>query len=454
MAMLAPSAHPPVRSTADAAGLAERATAWFADHAVDFGVFDGGALVQRPIPFDPLPRRLARAHWEELARGLTQRVIALDCFVRDVYGEQRILGDRILPRELVAASSSFLRAAAGPAARTGPQVCVAGIDLVRVSGRWLVLEDNLRVPSGVAYSLAARRASVELLPAEMAAARPISVAEYPRRLAAELARRGAGEGTPVLLTPGPANAAYYEHRELARLLRVPLVTGDQLIASHRGCWWTDGTTTRPVSAIYHRYSPEYLDPVATPETVIGSPFLLTAWRNGAVGLANAPTCGVADNKAVFAHVPGMIRYYLGEEPLLQQPPTFTLGSRSHLRTALARVDEMVFKPVGESGGKGIMFGPSARPQERDRIRRQVEANPTGYVAQPALEVETLPCVQPDGTTEMRRADLRAFVIHGDDPWVMPGGLTRVAPSADCWLVNSSAGGGVKDTWIEGVDAWP
>ena len=201
---------------------------------------------------------------------------ALDCFVRDVYGEQRILSDRVLPRELVAGSPSFLRAAAGPAARTGPQVCVAGIDLVRVDGRWLVLEDNLRVPSGVAYSLAARRASVELLTEEMAEARPISVAEYPRRLAAELARRGAGAGTPVLLTPGPANPAYYEHRELARLLRVPLVTGDQLIASHRGCWWMDGPSPRPVSAIYHRYSPEYLDPVATPETVIGSAFLLTA----------------------------------------------------------------------------------------------------------------------------------------------------------------------------------
>jgi uncharacterized circularly permuted ATP-grasp superfamily protein len=453
MAMLAPDARTTAPSIADAARLAQRATTWFADHGVDFGVFDGGTLVQRPIPFDPLPRRLARAEWEQLTRGLTQRVAALDCFVRDVYGEQRILSDRVLPRELVAGSPSFLRAAAGPAARTGPQVCVAGIDLVRVDGRWLVLEDNLRVPSGVAYSLAARRASVELLTEEMAEARPISVAEYPRRLAAELARRGAGAGTPVLLTPGPANPAYYEHRELARLLRVPLVTGDQLIASHRGCWWMDGPSPRPVSAIYHRYSPEYLDPVATPETVIGSAFLLTAWRKGTVGLANAPTCGVADNKAVFAHVPGMIRYYLGEEPLLHQPPTFTLQSRSHLSAALARVEEMVFKPVGESGGKGIMFGPSARPHERDRIRRQVEANPAGYVAQPALQVERLPCLQPDGTTEMRRADLRAFVIHGDDPWVMPGGLTRVAPSADCWLVNSSAGGGVKDTWIEGSDEW-
>ena len=413
-----------------------------------------GSWCSGPIPFDPLPRRVPRAEWEVLARGLRQRVVALDCFVRDIYAEQRILAEGFVPRELVAGSPSLLRAAAGPAARSGAQVCVAGIDLVRVSGRWLVLEDNLRVPSGVAYSLAARRASVELLPDEMASARPSSVADYPRRLAAEMARRGVEEGTPVLLTPGPANAAYYEHRELARLLRMPLVTGDQLIASHRGCWWMEEGTPRRVSAVYHRFSPEFLDPVANPETVIGIAFLLTAWRNGAVALVNAPTCGAADNKAVFAHVPAMIRYYLGEDPLLQQPPTLSLGRPDHRSAALERVDELVFKPVGESGGKGIVFGPAASAAELDAIRRAVRANPGGYVAQPALEVETLPCLRPDGTTTMRRADLRAFVIHGDDPWVMPGGLTRVAPTADCWLVNSSAGGGVKDTWIEGADPWP
>jgi uncharacterized circularly permuted ATP-grasp superfamily protein len=452
MAIAAPVTSSRPRSVADTATLARKATEWFTERSVDFGVVEGGRLVQRPIPFDPLPRRLPRAEWEALSRGLRQRVVALDCFIRDVYGEQRILADGFLPRELVAGSPSLLRAAAGPAARSGAQVCVAGIDLVRVQGRWLVLEDNLRVPSGVAYALAARRASVELLPDEMAAVRPASVADYPRRLAAEMTRRGSGDGTAVLLTPGPDNAAYYEHRELARLLRVPLVTGDQLIASHRGCWWMDATGPHRVSTIYHRFSPEYLDPVATPETVIGSAFLLTAWRNGAVGMVNAPSCGVADNKAVFAHVPSMIRYYLGEDPLLQQPPTLSLGRPDHRDAAMARLDELVFKPVGESGGKGIVFGPSAPPAELDALRRAVSANPAGYVAQPALEVETLPCLQEDGTTALRRADLRAFVIHGDDPWVMPGGLTRVAPAADCWLVNSSAGGGVKDTWIEGPEA--
>lgn len=187
--------------------------------------------------------------------------------------------------------------------------------------------------------------------------------------------------------------------------------------------------------------------------MIGCAFLLTAWRNGEVGLVNAPSCGVADNKAVFAYVPSMIRYYLGEEPLLQQPPTFSLGRDDHLSAAMARIDELVFKPVGESGGKGIMFGPSAGPIGRERIREVVGANPAGYVAQPALEVETLPCLRPDGTAELRRADLRAFVIHGADPWVIPGGLTRVAPSTDGWLVNSSAGGGVKDTWVKGSDPW-
>ena len=316
MALSVAAADLAVRSTSERARLLDRATAWFAERSVDFGVMDGETLVQRPIPFDPLPRRMARAEWERLARGLSQRVAALDSFVRDAYDQRRILAEGLLPHDLVVGSQSFLRAAAGPAARAGPQVCVAGIDLVRVGGRWLVLEDNLRVPSGVAYALAARRASVELVPDDIAAARPASVADYPRRLAAELSKRGVGEGSPILLTPGPGNSAYYEHRELARLMRVPLVTGDQLVSSHRGCWWTDGSGRRRVSAIYHRYSPEFLDPVATPESMIGSPFLLAAWRNRAVGLINAPSCGVADNKAVFAHVPGMIRHYLGEEPIL------------------------------------------------------------------------------------------------------------------------------------------
>lgn len=433
----------------DPAELARRASAWFVRRSVEFGVLRGDDLVQRPIPFDPLPRRLPRREWRDLERGLVQRVAALDCFIRDAYADQRIVAAGRVPRELLVGSPSFLRAAAGPAARRGPQVCVAGIDLIRVRGRWLVLEDNLRVPSGVAYALAARRASAELLPGEMAPARPASIADYPRRLAAELRARGSGEGTAVLLTPGPANPAHYEHRELARLMRIPLVTADRLIASHRGCWLLDDAGHRQrVCALYHRYSPEYLDPVASPDSVIGSAFLLAAWRRGEVGLVNAPSCGVADSKAVFAHVPAMIRYYLGEEPLLQQPPTLTLGRPEHLRSALARIGELVFKPVGGSGGKGIMFGPEAGPGDRERIRSAVSADPAAYVAQPALEVETLPCLRPDGTIERRRADLRAFVLHGDEPWVMPGGLTRISPTPGCWLVNSSAGGGVKDTWIE------
>jgi uncharacterized circularly permuted ATP-grasp superfamily protein len=351
---------------------------------------------------------------------------------------------------VVYSSPAFLRYASGPAARSAGQVCVAGVDLVRVRGEWLVLEDNLRVPSGVAYALAARRAMVDVCREETLEFAPRPIAEYPRRLAQALKRRAPHDGLSVVLTPGPYNAAYYEHRELARQMDCRLVNSHELIASHRGCWLQQGRQRHPVSSIYHRYSPEYLDPVGgATHSLIGVPALLAAWRGGNLGLANAPTCGVADDKSVFPYVPDMIRYYLGETPILEQPPTLDLTNARQASKALGDFDNHVFKPVDGSGGKGIVFGPTADEVERASVMAAALTKPASLIAQPALEIDRLPCVNASGEIEDRRSDLRPFVVLGAEPWVLPGGLTRVAPTYESYLVNSSAGGGIKDTWVEG-----
>ena len=434
---------------ADLARLRAGVQDWFADNEVNFGVVAGDRVVQRPIPMDPLPRRIPRAEWARLERGLLQRVMALDEFVRDVFDGQRILRAGRVPSSVVYSSPAFLRYASGGAARRKGQVCVAGVDLVRVDGEWLVLEDNLRVPSGIAYALAARRAMTEVDrdTTRDALLRPIS--EYPKRLAAALRGRAPHDGLAVVLTPGPYNAAYYEHRELARQMDCRLVNNHDLIASHRGCWLQEGSRRYPVSTIYHRYSPEYLDPVGgAPDSLIGIPALLAAWRGGNLGLANAPTCGVADDKSIFPFVPEMIRYYLGESPILDQPPTLDLTDPVHAARALDAFGDHVFKPVDGSGGKGIVFGPTAGELERAAVMTTALTRPSSLIAQPALEIDRLPCVAADGSIEYRRCDLRPFVVLGDEPWVVPGGLTRVAPDGDSYLVNSSAGGGIKDTWVE------
>ena len=426
-----------------------KAARWFEEHGVNFGVVTDGRVVQRPIPFDPIPRRIEKAEWAKLERGLLQRVLALDTFVRDIFDAQRILRAGRIPSNVVYSSPAFLRYASGPAARRPGQVCVAGVDLVRVHGDWLVLEDNLRVPSGVAYALAARRAMVDVCRDDTLEFGPRPIADYPRRLAAALKERAPIGGLSVVLTPGPYNAAYYEHRELARQMDCRLVNSHELIASHRGCWLQQGRQRHVVSTIYHRYSPEYLDPVGgATHSLIGVPALLAAWRGGNLGLANAPTCGVGDDKSVFPYVPDMIRYYLGETPILDQPPTLDLTDPAHAAKALQDFDDHVFKPVDGSGGKGIVFGPTASEVERAAIVAAALTRPSSLIAQPVLEIDRLPCVSDSGEIEGRRSDLRPFVVMGPEPWVLPGGLTRVAPDYDSYLVNSSAGGGIKDTWVE------
>src|ERR1700694_5625624 len=438
-----------VGAAAERRRLADQTTEWFKANEVHFGVSIAGEVVQRPIPYDPLPRIVESAEWTWLERALAQRVRALDEFIRDAYGEARVLRAGIVPPALVYGSAAWFRSCRGPAALRPGQVCIAGIDLVRVGGRWLVLEDHLRVPSGASSALASRRALADLAPEMLADQRPRGLGDYPRRLLAALQQRSSAEGLTVLLSPGPANAAYYEHCELARLMGIPVVTAADLVASHRGCWLRRESGNVPVARIYHRYSPEYLDPLGgRDDSLIGIPFLFAAWRQGKVVLANAPTCGVADDKRLFPYVPSLIQFYLGEQPMLEQPLTIELDTVARRRKVMARFDDFVFKPVNGSGGKGIVFGPIANGQEKAALVAHLD-EATGIMgAQPLLEIERLPCVASAGELEWRRCDLRAFVVVDVDPWVMPGGLTRVAPGTDQWLVNSSAGGGVKDTWVE------
>src|ERR1700716_1169592 len=386
-----------VAAAAQRRRLADDTAAWFARNQVHFGVSIGGEVVQRPIPYDPLPRIVDAVEWAWLERALAQRVRALDEFIRDSYGDARILRAGLVPPQLVYGSTSWFRSCRGPAALRPGQVTIAGIDLVRVDGRWLVLEDNLRVPSGVSYALASRRVLADLAPVLLAGPRPRALGDYPRRLLAAMEQRSPEEGLTVLLSPGPANAAYYEHVELARLMGIPVVTSADLVASHRGCWLRQNGGNVPVARIYHRYSPEYLDPLGgRDDSLIGVPFLFAAWRQGKVVLANAPTCGVADDKRLFPYVPSLIKYYLGEQPMLEQPLTIDLDSLARRREVLSRFDDYVFKPVNGSGGKGIVFGPVASGEQRAALSATLEAAPGTMVAQPLLEIERLPCVASEG----------------------------------------------------------
>src|ERR1700687_761191 len=370
--------------------LADETTAWFARNQVHFGVSIAGEVVQRPIPYDPLPRIVDAVEWAWLERALAQRVRALDEFIRDVYGEARILAAGLVPPTLVYGSTSWFRSCRGPAALRPGQGCIAGIDLVRVGGRWLVLEDNLRVPSGASYALASRRVLADLAPELLAGLRPRALGDYPRRLLAALEQRSPDSGLTVLLNPGPANAAYYEHCELARLMGIPVVTASDLVASHRGVWLRQDGGNVPVARIYHRYSPEYLDPLGgRDDSLIGISLLFAAWRQGRVVLANAPTCGVADDKRLFPYVPSLIRYYLGEQPMLEQPLTIELDTVARRRKVMARFDDFVFKPVNGSGGKGIVFGPIANGEEKAALEASLDAAPGSMVAQPVLEIERL-----------------------------------------------------------------
>ncbi|HEY2427973.1 MAG TPA: circularly permuted type 2 ATP-grasp protein [Acidimicrobiales bacterium] len=439
-------------SAEDLADRGRRRDRSFRDQGITFSL----SGQERPFPLDLIPRVIDAAQWRLIERGVIQRVRALEAFLADVYGGARILKDGVVPRRLVNSSTNFQREAAGIEPANGVRVHVAGIDLIRGErGRLYVLEDNVRTPSGISYVIENRRAMTQVLPELFTSPLIRPVAGYPARLFEALraaAPAGVANPTVAVLTPGRFNSAYFEHSFLARQMGVELVEGRDLVCRDRSVFMRTTDGERRVDVIYRRIDDDYLDPLHfRPNSVVGCPGLVNAARSGRVTLANAVGNGVADDKAIYPYVPEMIQYYLGEAPLLENVPTLCLERDEHLAQALDRLDELVFKPVDGSGGHGLVMGPQASTAELDALRTAVLADPRRWIAQEVITLSTAPTWVGEGLRP-RHVDLRPFAVNdGTDIWVVPGGLTRVALPEGSLVVNSSQGGGSKDTWVVGTD---
>ncbi|EOM76409.1 hypothetical protein Rrhod_2202 [Rhodococcus rhodnii LMG 5362] len=432
----------------DLAARAEALGRAFEDQGVTFSL----SGQERPFPLDLVPRVIAAAEWTKVERGLKQRVQALELFLDDIYGERRILRDRVIPKRLVTSCAHFHRQAAGIVPPNGVRIHVAGIDLVRdENGTFRVLEDNLRSPSGVSYVMENRRTMTRVFPDLFMSHRVRSVADYSAQLLRALRASAAlneADPTVVVLTPGVANSAYFEHSLLARQMGVELVEGRDLFCRDNIVYMRTTEGERQVDVIYRRIDDEYLDPMQfRPESVLGVAGLLNAARAGNVVISSAVGNGVGDDKLVYTYVPEIIDYYLGEKPQLANVDTLRCWLDDEREHVLDRLDELVVKPVEGSGGYGIVFGPEASQKELRTVARKIRADPRGWIAQPVVQLSTVP-TRTGGRLAPRHVDLRPFVVNdGDDVWVLPGGLTRVALPEGSFVVNSSQGGGSKDTWV-------
>ena len=420
---------------------------------ITFTVYGDQAGTERIFPFDIIPRMVDPREWDLLERGLKQRITALNLFIDDVYGPQKILKDGIIPSEVILSAASYRKQCIGLKPPKGIWCHVTGTDLVRDGdGAFYVLEDNLRCPSGVSYVLQNREVMKRSFPQLFEAMQVRPVVDYPSRLSEtlqHLAPDGAAEPTMVVLTPGVYNSAYFEHSFLAQQMGIELVEGSDLVVAD-GCVCmrtTDGL--KRVDVIYRRIDDDFLDPrVFRPDSLLGVPGIMEAYRAGRVALANAPGTGVADDKVIYAYVPKMIAYYLDEEPLLPNVPTYLAWDDGDRAYVLDNLDELVVKAANESGGYGMLVGPHATPAERDAFAARVKAEPRNYIAQPTLALSRVPTIVGDAI-EGRHVDLRPYILYGKDIYVMPGGLTRVALRKGSLVVNSSQGGGSKDTWVMG-----
>ncbi len=413
--------------------------------------FDVGGE-ERPFPLDIVPRVIDDDDWQQIDAGVRQRVRTLEAFLADVYGSCRVVSDGVVPRRVITSSKHFHRAAHGIEPPNGVRVHVSGIDLIRdEQGGFRVLEDNVRVPSGVSYVLANRAAMRQQWADVLGRVRLRPVSHYPQRLLAALraaAPPGVADPNVVVLTPGVYNSAYFEHAWLARAMGVELVEGRDLLCSGGVVRMRDTSGERRVDVIYRRVDDEYLDPVQfRSDSMLGCPGLLTAARAGNVTVANAVGNGVADDKLIYTYLPDLVRYYLAEEPILANVDTWRLEDPGALEEVLDRLDELVVKPVDGAGGKGLVIGPQAEPAELEALRHRLIEDPRGWIAQPVVQLSTVPTLIGD-TIAPRHVDLRPFAVNdGDDVWVLPGGLTRVALPEGSLVVNSSQGGGSKDTWV-------
>ena len=435
-------------STPELISRVEALQASYLDQGITFDI--GGE--ERAMPLDILPRVIEMDTWTTIERGLQQRVKALELLLADVYDAGNVFNDGVLPRQVITTSSHFHRQAATIRPANGVRVHVSGIDLIRDNnGEFRVLEDNVRVPSGVSYVMTSRRAISAALPETIAQHRIRPVASYPQRLLAALraaAPAGVADPTVVVLTPGVYNGAYFEHTLLARTMGVELVEGRDLVCRRGEVMMRTTKGLAPVHVIYRRVDDEFLDPVHfRADSMLGCPGLIDAARAGNVTLANAVGNGVADDKLVYTYMPDVIRYYLNEEPVIRNVDTWRCGEPDHLAEVMDRLDELVLKPVDGSGGKGIVIGPRASRAELDELRGKVLDDPRSWIAQPVVQLSTVPTFV-DGELGPRHVDLRPFAVNdGNRVWVLPGGLTRVALGKGELIVNSSRGGGTKDTWV-------
>jgi uncharacterized circularly permuted ATP-grasp superfamily protein len=423
----------------------------FLTQGITFTVYGDDQGTERIFPFDLLPRIVSASEWDTLERGLTQRLTAINLFLKDIYHEGRILAERIVPRDLVYSCRHFRREMRGVRVHRDIYVSVAGTDLVRLEdGRFVVLEDNLRVPSGVSYMLANREVTKRVFPGlfNKYAVRPI--AHYGQVLLATLralAPSNRADPNIVVLTPGIGNSAYFEHAFLAREMGVPLVQGRDLLVHDNIVYMRTTSGLRRVDVIYRRVDDDFLDPLAfRADSYLGVAGLLNAYRAGNVSLSNAIGTGIADDKALYAYVPAIIKFYLSEEPILENVQTYLVSNPSDRSYVLEHLDQLVVKAVGESGGYGMLVGPHSTSAEREEFRARIIADPRNFIAQPTLAFSRAACFV-EGGIEPRHIDLRPYVLFGEKAALVPGGLTRVALRKGSLVVNSSQGGGSKDTWV-------
>ena len=418
---------------------------------ITFNVYGHQAGTEKIWPFDLIPRIIESAEWKYIERGLKQRITALNLFIDDIYHDQKIVRDGVFPEYMVQSSKCFLKQCEGMNPPRGRWCHITGTDLVRNNdGQIHVLEDNLRCPSGVSYVLENREVMKRTVPRMFDGLSILPVEDYPEQLLKMLqyiAPPTTRDPTVVVLTPGIYNSAYFEHCFLARQMGVELVQGSDLVVVDDFVYMRTTNGLQQVDVIYRRIDDDFLDPLTfRPDSGLGVPGLMSVYRAGNVALANAPGTGVADDKAVYAYVPQMIKYYLGEDIALPNVPTYLCSDDSQRAYVLSHIDELVIKPANESGGYGILLGPRASAEQKENYKQLIRSNPRNYVAQPMLSLSRVPTLVGDHL-EGRHVDLRPYILYGEDIYILPGGLTRVALEKGSLVVNSSQGGGSKDTWV-------
>ena len=421
------------------------------ERGITFTVYSDATAIDRILPFDLIPRILTAHEWQQIETGVIQRVRALNMFLNDIYHERKILKDGIIPPELVLGNSGYCQTMVGFDVPFGTYVHVCGTDIVRdETGAFMVLEDNARTPSGVAYVVENRHMSLRVLSDLMTGLSVRGVDEYGPRLhnaMAEIAPPSVLDPQVVVLSPGIYNSAYFEHVFLAREMGIPLVEGRDLTVENGRVWMRTTAGLAPVHSIYRRIGDDFLDPdVFNADSMLGVRGLMDSWRRGNVAIANAVGTGVADDKAVYAYMPRIIRYYLSEDPIIPNVETRICSEADALSYTLDHLEELVVKPVAESGGYGLLIGPHASAAELAEFRERLKRNPANYISQPTLKLSVSPTLTDEGV-QPRHLDLRPFAITGRDTWVLPGGLSRVALRKGTLVVNSSQGGGTKDTWV-------